>query len=99
MEYAKEAVVLVLRDPISPSDIDGLCKRARAVLRDVRARAFVCDVREVRIPDAVIVDALARLQLTARRCGSELCVRHASDELVGLIELAGLAELVPVVPG
>ena len=94
--HAKGAAVLVLRDPISPSDIDGLCKRARALLRDARARTFVCDVREVRRPDAVTVDALARLQLTVKRCGSELRLVYATDELLGLIDLAGLADVVPI---
>ena len=94
MEHTKEPAILVLRDPISPSDIDGLCERARMLLRGVRARAFVCDVCGV-APDAVVVDALARLQLTAKRSGSTLYLRRASDELLELIELAGLTDVVP----
>jgi ABC-type transporter Mla MlaB component len=56
----------------------------------------ICDTAAVTAPDAVIVDALARLQLTAKRSGSTLQIRHAGDELLGLIELAGLTDVVPV---
>jgi hypothetical protein len=41
-------------------------------------------------PDVLTVDALARLQLSARRHGRQLRVRHASDELQDLIDLVGL---------
>ena len=54
---------------------------------------IVCDVAEAVRPDASFVDALARLQLTARRSGCELRFRHVSDELQGLIALMGLDEV------
>ena len=41
------------------------------------------------------VDALARLQLEARRCGFELRLTGSSAELRELIEFAGLAEALP----
>jgi hypothetical protein len=44
------------------------------------------------------VDALARLQLEACRAGHCLRLRGASPELLELIELAGLAEVLPVEP-
>jgi hypothetical protein len=52
----------------------------------------LCDVSGVE-PDAVIIDALARLQLAARRRGC--CVRlcRASEELLELVEFMGLAEV------
>jgi len=43
--------------------------------------------------ELAIVDALARLQLEARRCGYEIAVEGAPEELVELIELAGLREV------
>ncbi len=43
----------------------------------------------------MVVDALARLQLTARRLGCRVTLRDACEELVGLLELAGLSEVVP----
>jgi hypothetical protein len=40
--------------------------------------------------DVETLDALARLQLAARRAGLELRLRHASPELTDLIAFAGL---------
>jgi hypothetical protein len=45
-----------------------------------------------------IVDALARLQLAARRSGYELAVMDAPHDLLELIELAGLSEVLGVEP-
>jgi hypothetical protein len=53
---------------------------------------IVCDVRSV-APDAAALDALARLQLNARRLGLELRLRHASGGLQELIAFAGLDEV------
>jgi hypothetical protein len=56
------------------------------------------DVRGL-APTLVSVDALARLQLAARRRGRELVLRHASRELAELIALAGLADALRLEPG
>jgi hypothetical protein len=45
--------------------------------------------------DAHSVDALARLQLTACRHGLKLVLRDGSAELYELIELMGLADVLP----
>ena len=45
---------------------------------------------EPRRADLATVDALVRLQLVARREGRRVRIRHVSDELRGLLELAGL---------
>jgi|tagenome__1003787_1003787.scaffolds.fasta_scaffold16972839_1 hypothetical protein len=45
-----------------------------------------------------IVDALARLQLAARRSGYEVAVAEAPRDLVELIELAGLCDVLGVEP-
>jgi hypothetical protein len=42
------------------------------------------------------VDALARLQLAARRGGGHVWLRNASRELRELVEFAGLGEVLPV---
>ena len=42
-------------------------------------------------PDACAVDALARLQLEARRRGATVCVRGASSELQELLAFCGLS--------
>jgi hypothetical protein len=49
-------------------------------------------------PDAVTVDALARLQLAARRAGRRLQLRDASDDLRKLIAFAGLDDVLRVEP-
>jgi hypothetical protein len=46
-----------------------------------------------------IVDALARLQLAARRGGYRIAVTAAPDEVVELVELVGLSEALGVEPG
>ncbi|HZU20699.1 MAG TPA: hypothetical protein VE982_05740 [Gaiellaceae bacterium] len=46
--------------------------------------------------DLELVDALARLQLAARRCGYELAITDAPVDLLELIELAGLCEALRV---
>jgi len=43
--------------------------------------------------DAVAVDALARLALAARRRGCGVCLCGASEELLALIALLGLADV------
>ena len=49
-------------------------------------------------PDLRTVDALARLQLAARRLGFELRLCNGSRELVELIDFAGLSEVLCVEP-
>jgi hypothetical protein len=55
---------------------------------------FTVDVRDVD-PDAVTVDALARLQLAARRLSCRLLLCNASPELLELVEFMGLADVLP----
>ena len=44
-------------------------------------------------PDLAVVDALARLQLVAKRLGCSIALREASEPLVELLGLGGLAAL------
>jgi hypothetical protein len=61
----------------------------------VRARRVtICDVGGL-AADAVTVDALARLQLAARRRGFRLFLCHASAELFDLVAFMGLAGVLP----
>jgi hypothetical protein len=50
-------------------------------------------------PDVHALDALARLQLTARRHGVELRLCHASRELEDLLVFAGLRDALRVETG
>ncbi|MDQ6711630.1 MAG: STAS domain-containing protein [Candidatus Dormibacteraeota bacterium] len=61
--------------------------------RSVTAFVF-CDVQGVSA-DAVTVDALARLQLAARRNQFQVRLRGASKELRGLLALMGLSDVLP----
>lgn len=45
--------------------------------------------------DLAIVDALARLQLAARRTGASVRLRGASPRLTEVLELAGLSDVLP----
>ena len=83
-----------VRGPIAREDLPGLCDRVCAVLAGNRARVALCDVRGVE-PDAVTVDALARLQLAARRHGCRVRLRNASVELLELVRFMGLADVLP----
>jgi ABC-type transporter Mla MlaB component len=53
-----------------------------------------CDVYGVKA-DARSVDALARLQLAARRCQCQVRLRGASKELRELVAFMGLREILP----
>jgi hypothetical protein len=56
-----------------------------------------CDVGALPA-DGVALDALARLQLAARRVGLELVICNASRELCCLIRFTGLEEALRVEP-
>jgi predicted enzyme related to lactoylglutathione lyase/ABC-type transporter Mla MlaB component len=89
-------VVLCLSGALAPDRIHSLCDRVRALLEASEKGVMVCDVAAVR-SDAVTVEALARLQLTARRSGCCMRLRHACDELRDLITLFGLEGVLPLV--
>jgi ABC-type transporter Mla MlaB component len=91
------AAVFVLGGRIARADIPALCERARASLEGSDVGAVVFDVAGLVDPDAVTVDALARLQLTAQRLGGRLRLRHAFGELQDLIALMGLTDALPPV--
>ncbi len=63
-----------------------------------RPTTIVCDVCAL-APDGVAVDVLARLQLTARRLGLEIRLRHASGELQELLAFVGLRDVLRVEAG
>jgi anti-anti-sigma regulatory factor len=85
--------VLSLGGPLAPADLPALCARGRALLESSGADVLVCDVGALAQADCLVVDAVARLQLTARRLGRRICVRHPSPELCALIAFTGLAEV------
>jgi ABC-type transporter Mla MlaB component len=85
--------------PIDRADIRELCNRVRALLEGSDADMVVCDVRALVDPDVAAVDALARLQLAARRMGGRVQLLHAPSELQDLLALTGLRDVVPLLVG
>ncbi|HUF84569.1 MAG TPA: STAS domain-containing protein [Acidimicrobiia bacterium] len=59
-------------------------------------RTIVLGVGGIARPDAATVDALARLQLTARRLGYSIVLSDVPAELRELLEFTGLDDVVPV---
>ena len=84
---------VAIRGPVAREDLAGLCER---ICTELRAAGPVvrCDVSGVE-PDAVVVDALARLQLAARRIGCQIRLRRASAELLELVAFMGLIDVLP----
>jgi hypothetical protein len=58
-----------------------------------RTRTIVVRMEGGAAPDLGMVDALARLQLAARRTGWTIRLRVACPEVRELVELAGLADV------
>ncbi|MFD3453718.1 STAS domain-containing protein [Streptomyces sp. NPDC058691] len=90
------APVLVLPATVTREAVPGLCERLRCLLAEHAGAAagpttVICDVSgPAADPDAVLIDALARLQLTARRQGARVVLRGAGRPLRQLIALVGL---------
>jgi ABC-type transporter Mla MlaB component len=89
---------VVIGGPIDPTDVRRLCERVRGLLEACDVDVVVCDVTALVEPDAVTIDALARLQLIARRRGREIRLRHACGHLKDLLALMGLSDVVPLAP-
>jgi ABC-type transporter Mla MlaB component len=90
------ATVWAIGPVIERADIPVLCANLVALLDVTGAQVVVCDVGRIVAPDAVTVEALARLQLTARRSGRHLTICGASQELVDLMAFIGLAGVLAV---
>ena len=56
-----------------------------------------CDVSALTQADELALEALVRMQLTARRLGRSLRLCNASSQLVDLLALLGLTDVLPVV--
>ncbi len=91
---APQTIAFAIWGPIARSDLPGLTERVCALLRGSGAALALCDVNGVD-PDAVTVDALARLQLAASRLGCRVVLRNASPALSELVDLMGLQNVIP----
>jgi ABC-type transporter Mla MlaB component len=91
----RQTIAFAIRGPIARDDLPGLCKRVCAILERSGAVAAVCDVCGI-VPDAVTVEALARLQLAARKYHCRVELRQASSDLRDLVAFMGLRDVLPV---
>lgn len=87
------AYLLVVPSPRSPGCVARLSEGvARIVAAGVDV--VVCDVADLVRPDLLAIDAVARMQLAARRLGGSIRLLHAAPALAALLGLAGLTEVV-----
>jgi ABC-type transporter Mla MlaB component len=85
-------ITFAIWGPIEREDLPALCDRVCALLERTGASLALCDVAGI-AADAVTVDALARLQLAARRHRCVIRLRGASVELCNLVAFMGLADV------
>ena len=86
--------VWILGPTINRAVVAELCARL-AVGRGSVTRV-TCDVTAITEPDVTVLDALAWLQLIARRVGCRIEIQGAQRWLVDLLGLAGLEAVLPV---
>ncbi len=84
--------LLVVAGPIADGDVAKLCERLRAVIAGSDAQRIVSDVSTLPA-SAGAVEALARLQLTARRLHRHVRLQRASPGLEHLLQFVGLADV------
>jgi ABC-type transporter Mla MlaB component len=90
---ASTEISLALRGPLRRDDLPGLRDRlCRLIAPGIRIARF--DVSGARA-DAVTVDALAQLQLLAKRRGCQVRLRGCSRELRELVAFMGLDSVLP----
>jgi ABC-type transporter Mla MlaB component len=87
-------LLFAIRAPLVRADLPGLSARVCTLLGAARAPVAICDCAEV-AADAVAVDALARLQVAARRNHCRVHLRNASPELRELVAFMGLEDILP----
>ncbi|MBC9717767.1 STAS domain-containing protein [Streptomyces sp. TRM66268-LWL] len=94
-----EPLVVRLAAPLTRAQVPQLCEHLQAQLELTGAAEVVLDVLPLHHAgqaDFAVIDALARLRLTARRAGVGIRVRDPGPGLVRLLQLTGLAETLGV---
>jgi len=89
-----DTLLVTIRGAIDRAAAIRVGDEVRDLLRATGARVVVCDVGGLAHPNAATVDAVCRIRLTARRHGARLRLRHASPELLDLLDLMGLCDVV-----
>jgi len=83
-----------VRGPLARDDLPRLYERFCALVSEHAPARILCDVADV-APDAVAVDALARMQLAARRHDCVVTLTGMQGELRTLVALMGLTNVLP----
>jgi ABC-type transporter Mla MlaB component len=86
---------VLVKPDLAPCDVRPLADRLVRQLRREEVVDVLVDVSGVRTPDVGYVDALARLQLGARRYGSRVRLVGPCPRLLELLALVGLEDLLP----
>ncbi len=97
MTTRPEPIVVRLAAPLTRAQVPHLCEHLRGQLELTGAAEVVVDARALHHAgqaDFAVLDALARLRLTARRAGAGTRIRDPGPSLVRLLQLTGLAEVV-----
>jgi ABC-type transporter Mla MlaB component len=89
---APRSVAFSIYGPITRDDLPRLCDRVCALLGESRPEVAFVDVCGIE-PDAVCVDALARLQLAAKGYGCQVRLQNATTGLRDLVAFMGLADV------
>jgi ABC-type transporter Mla MlaB component len=89
---APRSVSIEIRAPLRREDLPGLVERTCALLAEQPCEVLRCEVGGI-APDAVAVDALARLALAARRGDCAVLLTGVSPKLRTLICFAGLDDV------
>jgi ABC-type transporter Mla MlaB component len=86
-------ISLALHGPLEPGDLSGLSQRLCHLIGP-GVRTVFLDVSVARA-DALTVDALAQLQLLAKRRGCQVRLRGCSPALRDLVAFIGLTHVLP----
>jgi len=90
---APNSAVLVITGRIDRGSLPKLSQRLVSLIEQRRPLGVTCDVGAMKSCDLETLDALAHLQLLARRLGCELRVVQATRHLMELVEFLGLERL------
>ena len=93
------SLAIAITGKMRRESLPDVCEQAGLLLIQADGRPVICDVGGVDAPDAVAVDGLARLQLAARRLGTQITLQNVPQRLHELLELTGLYEALPVSGG
>jgi hypothetical protein len=90
-------IVVPAEAPVPPEAMVELCRQMVEALAHSRQKALVCDLGRVTAADLTVIEALARMQLVARRRGCAIEFRHVGYGVRELLALSGLCDVLPVI--